>query len=284
MFKPAESETTGLWPVFHERGYLILRGILEPEVIDDARAALAELVDRLAQERVAVGRSADGCPHEPFETRLWRLFEDDIDAAPLSFRQCLHLPGLFGLLFHPELLDLVEEFLGPEIRLYPNYTARPKLPAWDGTLVLWHQDGGYTRPAAGDGVESLRMVNVWAPLVPADERNGCLEVIPGTHRLGVVPHVTRRHYLEIDEAYLEPHRRDAVALPANPGDVILFHNLLFHRGLPNNSNHIRWTCDWRYQDARQPTLRPEEGHLARSRSHPERAVRTPEQWASLTWR
>src|SRR5437870_695094 len=264
---------------FDQQGCVILKGFLEPDVIQGARSELAKLVDQHARKLLAEGKIADAREDEPFETRLARLYENCLDQAPKSFRRELHLAGLFPVFFHPRLLDRVEAFLGPEIRLYPNYTARPKLPDWDGTLVLWHQDGGYTQGQ----VEVLRMLNVWAPLVPARVENGCMKFIPGTHKLGVVPHEQRPHYLEIAQAYLEPRLDQAVPIEVDPGDVVLFHNLLFHRGLPNHSRTIRWSLDWRYQDATQPTLRAEHGHIARSRRDPASAVSSAAEWARLTF-
>jgi len=271
---------------FDEAGYVILRGVVEAEVVAQARGAMECLVEREAERLLAEGKIADPMAGASFETRLYELYRERIDEAPKSFRAQLHFPGLFPLFFHPRVLDLAETFLGPEIRLYPNYTARPKFPDWEGTLVLWHQDGGYTERQregqAGASVEALRMVNVWSPLVPAREENGCMQFIPGTHRLGVVPHETRRHYLEIAAAFLQPRLKEAVSIEMDPGDVVLFHNLLFHSGLPNRSATIRWSLDWRYQDATQPTMRPLNGHLARSRSHPESVVRTAGEWAGLS--
>jgi hypothetical protein len=278
-----QEETRGLRSAFDERGFVILRGFLEPEIIEGVRSELDRLVDRLADGLVRDGHLPHGFGEELFETRMIRLFENNLDRAPLSFRTELHRQGLYDLLFNPDLLDLAEQFLGPEIRLYPNYTVRPKLPDWDGTLVLWHQDGGYTGVGTDGPVDSLRMINLWAPLVPATVENGCMEFIPGSHRLGVVPHVRRKHYLEIVPEHIESRLPDAVPILARPGDVVLFHNLLFHRGLPNRSNAVRWSCDWRYQDATQPTLRTEQGHIARSRAHPARAVHNAQQWAELTW-
>lgn len=262
-----------------QQGYVVLRGILEPEVVQRARTEMARLVDQQAEKLLAAGKIKDPCHGEPFETRLARLYETCMDDAPKSFRRELHVPGLFGLFFHPGLLDLVDALLGGEIRLYPNYTARPKLPDWEGTLVLWHQDGGYTE----GNVDALRMVNVWTPLVPAGIQNGCMEFIPGTHKLGAVPHEKRQHYLEIAREYLEPRLSRAVPIELDPGDIVLFHNLLFHRGLPNQARTIRWSLDWRYQDATQPTMRPESGHIARSRRHPGSAVQSAEEWARLTF-
>jgi ectoine hydroxylase-related dioxygenase (phytanoyl-CoA dioxygenase family) len=95
------------------------------------------------------------------------------------------------------------------------------------------------------------------------------------------PHVSRKHYLELDADYLQPRLNQAIDVELDPGDVVLFNNLLFHSGLPNRASTIRWSLDWRYQDATQPTMRKEQGHLARSGSDPERAVHSPEQWAQL---
>lgn len=264
--------------MFDAQGYTIRKGFLEPETVAGAREAIAALVEGWAASVGQAGAFADA----PLEMRLIRLHEAT-GKAPALFRPELHLPGLFPVFFHPRLLDLVETMLGPEIRLYPNYSARPKLPEHAPTEVLWHQDGGYTASGGADAaaVGTLRMVNVWTPLVPARIETGCMEFIPGTHRLGPVPHETRTHYLEIAPDRLAPVADQAVAIELDPGDIVLFHNLLFHRGLPNRSKIVRWSLDWRYQDATQPTLRRESGQTARSRAHPERVVRSAAQWTRL---
>ena len=266
---------------FDEQGYVILKGVFKSDVLNGVRKELEVLVDREAEKLVAMGRASDLFLTVPFETRLFRLYENNLDIAPTSFRRELHLQGMYALFFHPKVLDLVSQFLGTEIRLYPNYTVRPKFPEWEGTEVLWHQDGGYTAGVAGDrGVRDLKMVNVWAPIVPATTHNGCMEFVPGTHKLGVVPHEKRQYYLEIaPEQFNQYATQGTVAIELDPGDVVLFHNLLFHRGLPNLSDGIRWSCDWRYQDANQPTMRKENGHLARSRKTPEAVVASAEDWA-----
>ena len=271
---------------FDDQGYVKLKGFLDSSVVAQARTAMEALVEQRAQQLVAAGKIASPMRAEPFETRFFRLYEEHLDDAPKSFRRELHLSGLFDLFFNPALLDVVEVLIGPEVRLYPNYTARPKFPDWKGTEVLWHQDGGYTEQVAEDvgSVELQRMVNVWTPLVPARAANGCMQFVPGTHKLGAVPHESREYYLEIARESLDPYVESAVDVELDPGDVVLFQNLLFHRGQPNLSKEIRWSFDWRYQDARQPTLRKEEGHIARSSSNPDSAVKSADEWASLTFR
>ncbi|WP_135556481.1 phytanoyl-CoA dioxygenase family protein [Paenibacillus cymbidii] len=271
---------------FEESGYVVLRGFLPREVVDNAISSMKQLVDETAAKLAADGLIADTLAEEPFETRLYTLYRDRLERAPKSFRKELHLPGLFGLFFHPPLLDVVESLLGDEIRLYPNYTARPKLPGWEGTQVLWHQDAGYTESIKVDAsasVDALRMVNVWAPLVPATKENGCMQFIPGTHKLGTVPHEKREHYLQIADAYLSPRLAEATDIELDPGDVVLFNNLLFHQGQPNATERIRWSIDWRYQDAGQPTYRADRGHLARSRTHPDDVIGNAAEWVRVGW-
>jgi ectoine hydroxylase-related dioxygenase (phytanoyl-CoA dioxygenase family) len=269
---------------FDEQGYVLLKGVFKTEVLDAARSELQVLVDRDAEKLLDSGRVTDAFSSASFETRLFRLYEKNLDIAPKSFRPELHLAGLFDVFFNAGVLDLVSQFLGNEIRLYPNYTVRPKFPEWEGTEVLWHQDGGYTAGVSGSsGVRDLKMVNVWAPIVPVTVHNGCMEFAPGTHRLGVVPHEKRDYYLEIASEQLARHVGETVAVELEPGDAVLFHNLLFHRGLPNLSDEIRWSCDWRYQDANQPTMRKQSGHLARSRKHPERVVASAQDWVGRTF-
>jgi ectoine hydroxylase-related dioxygenase (phytanoyl-CoA dioxygenase family) len=244
------------------------------------RLELEAWVDRQAERAFRQGLTDSLFSGEPFERRLISVAAR-VPNLGGSIRRELHVPGFFPLFFHPRLLDIVEQILGEEIRLYPNYSARPKLP-FDGPVLLWHQDAAYT-PAANPEAErlrsgALRMMNVWASLVPARPENGCMQFVPGSHRLGVVSHVETDNYLMIAEHALLPYRDLAIDIPTDPGDIVIFSNMLFHTGQLNRSEIIRWSCDWRYQDARQPTLRVQRGHLARSRACQTEVTRTAKEW------
>ena len=272
---------------FETLGYVILPDFLPLKSVATARRGLSRLVDQCAGDLLATSRIRDTFQNSPFEERLFRLYEKCPEEAPSFWRAELHLAELFGVFFHQPLLDIVQQLIGPEVRLYPNYTVRPKLPDHPQTLVLWHQDGGYTEhwhKAAEGEVSELGMINVWTPLVPATVENGCMQFIPGSHTLGLLPHEQREHYLEIAIEALESIEAEAVDIELNPGDVVLFHNMLCHRGLPNQSSTIRWSADWRYQRADQPTLRAEQGHLARSRQCPRQVIRNPAAWAAESFR
>lgn len=271
---------------FEDAGFVVLPGFFGRPVVEVARRGLNRLVDEHAARLIDLGVISDPLTGVPFERRLLDLYQTCLDDAPDFFRAELHLPELFSIFFDQRLLDIAETLLGTELRLYPNYTVRAKLPNHAQTLLLWHQDGGYTehwhKSVDGD-VDEFRMINAWTPLVPATVDNGCMQFLPGTHRIGLLPHEQREFYLEIPAEQIEPLLPTAVDVEVEPGDLVLFHNMLCHRGLPNLSKAIRWSMDWRYQDATQPTLRDEHGHLARSSLHPDRVVRDADDWAARSF-
>ena len=89
----------GLRKQLDEEGYVILRGLVEPQVVAEARADLDGLVDELAAGLIREGQVRSFFAEEPFETRIYRLYRDCLDRAPQSFRRELHLPGIFGYFF-----------------------------------------------------------------------------------------------------------------------------------------------------------------------------------------
>ena len=269
---------------FHTQGFVLLRGFFSADIVTQAQREIESLVDEFATRLFTDGKIADRCEDAPFETRLIHIAQQAPQEIPGQFNKELHRAGLFNVFLNPRLLDLIELFLGGEIRLYPNYMCRPKLPDDERMQVLWHQDAAYTANYKIEGrVEALRMVNLWSPLVPARVENGCMQFIPKSHECGLIAHDQRTHYLEMDQSVLEPLLDRVINVEMDPGDVVLFNNLLFHQGLPNRSRAVRWSFDWRYQDATQPTLRTSKGQIARSRANPELEIKNAEHWARTAW-
>ena len=73
-------ESNPLRQQFDQQGYVVLKGFLEPEVLEGAREELAKLVDQHARKLMAEGRIADAREDEPFEARLARAVQRDIRA------------------------------------------------------------------------------------------------------------------------------------------------------------------------------------------------------------
>ena len=118
-----------------EDGYVVLHDFFRADVIDAVRSDLSGWIDRRANQLLDDGAIDHLHEAELFETRWLRLVESGAPQLKM-IREDLHMPALFGLFFCPQLLDIVEDVLGPEIRLYPNYTVRPKLPDDALTQVL----------------------------------------------------------------------------------------------------------------------------------------------------
>ena len=274
-------------------GYCVVPSIISEDILTEAQKELNRLVDAVAHEQMDAKLTDSLHADQPFEKRIAKIYEGRLNEAPKDWRPELHLPGLFPLFFNNSLLDIAEHVLDTkEIRLYPNYTCRPKVPG--GTerhTVLWHQDAGYTQSTTWHAPKQYTakelndaltcMMNVWIPMVDATEENGCMQFIPASHRLGIQKHIERQEYLELDPAIMEKCVDQAVSIEAKRGDVVLFGQYLYHCGLPNVSDGVRWTFDFRYQDASASTLRNEPGHLARSVENAEKVVRDGKHWSQL---
>jgi ectoine hydroxylase-related dioxygenase (phytanoyl-CoA dioxygenase family) len=189
----------------------------------------------------------------------------------------LRTEGMFRVFTEPALIDIVESVIGPEILAHPQFNVRAKLPNQDATVVPWHQDLGYLQADA----EETFMVNFWIPLVDATLDNGCMEVICGSHRTPLFEHEQglgpAGNFKGVRDQDLPPGER--VLCPVREGGVLLIQHKTFHRSLPNNSDHIRWSLDLRYSDPDMPTGRDDvPGFITRSRRRPDSVCDTATQW------
>lgn len=108
-----------------------------------------------------------------FEENLAKYGSDDLDT--LHFRDA----RLLEFLMAPEVLDLVEPLLGPDIGLWSSHFISK--PAQTGKATPWHEDSAYWE---GRVSSMAGIVTVWLAIDPAFPENGSMGVIPGTHTDG----------------------------------------------------------------------------------------------------
>lgn len=142
----------------------------------------------------------------------------------------------------PEILDMVGQVIGNDFALWNcSFFAKP---ARVGTKTPWHQDGEYWP------IEPLATCTVWIAIDASTTENGCLRVIPGSHR---TKHLARHNVndaeglalnLELDQSeFSEADARDIVL---EPGQVSLHDVYLYHGSEANRSDKPRRGLTLRY--------------------------------------
>lgn len=286
---------------FQDQGFLVVEDILNYQldiqpVVDEYETLLANLCSRWHAE----GRLPASLDNLPFGQRLSRVlnaggdyfrhFDIALPQSQVTEDTPIHVgPAVFNLLTSPRLLDAVESLIGPEIYSNPIQHVRIKPPERfvpedqrRNALVAttdWHQDQGVALPEADEST----ILTVWLPITDATVENGCLCVVPRSHREDLVPHClvsSGKQGLHIPDQFLR--QEDVVPAPIRRGGALFMHRRTMHSSLPNTSDDIRWSFDLRYNPNGQPTGRPAfPGFVARSRSNPGSVLADPEMWASL---
>jgi non-haem Fe2+, alpha-ketoglutarate-dependent halogenase len=201
---------------------------------------------KLSAEQIA-GYERDGyvCPVDAFSperARGWRERLEGFERAEgrkltrgHNFKPHLLFPWVDEIVHAPEVLDAVEDLIGPDIRLF-HLTAWPK-DAGSGTYVSWHQDATYF------ALEPACHVTAWVALTDAPVEAGCMEVVPGSHRLGQLPHAEMQdpeNLLSRGQTLAgEVDRTKTVFMPVRAGQFSLHHTHLVHNSRPNRSHDRR---------------------------------------------
>lgn len=159
----------------------------------------------------------------------------DSDALRRLDNAHLFFAWAYDLATAPAVLDAVEAIIGQDILI--DGTLIFCKPARDPGYVSWHQDSVYS------GWHLTPSVSAWIALTPSTPQNGCMRVIPGSHRRGVLEHVTA-----VDDANLlrrgERIRAGvdesaAVDLALRPGEMSLHDSNIVHGSRANGSKDSR---------------------------------------------
>lgn len=125
-------------------------------------------------------------------------------------------------------------------------------PAHKGTVLPYHQDGG-----SQWGLDRERFVTVWTALDPSTVANGCVQIIPGSHKFGLLSE--RGHTISSEQEARYCRDEDSIYLEAEPGESILLHNYTLHRSGINRSAQSRRAFSVVYMDAETRSLRDGSG-------------------------
>jgi phytanoyl-CoA hydroxylase len=227
---------------YERDGYLVFERLFEQEEID----RLLNRLDDLVTGRVA---RPEGI-HMQVEPVVQRG-EADARSPQNALRKVEglveHDPVFYAFATAPRLLDRIADLVGPDIKLFRD--ALMMKPAHHGSAKPYHQDSAYW------SIDPPDLVSCWTALDGATLENGCMRVIPGSHRWGVQEHRHLADY-QVDEDALD--RSGEVAVPLAAGGCLLFHSLLLHATSPNNSPQPRRAMINSYMSARARFTGPAE--------------------------
>ncbi len=232
---------------FWQDGFLIVENLLNEQALTTLReraewvaTGQAPHIDRQrlqVEPGVAAGEASAATYADSLRKMSHLAFSDPVFAAHAR---------------HPGILDVVEALLGPDLKLYQDqlFMKPPRI----GSRQRYHQDaplGFYIDPPA--------MVTCWAALDDATIDNGCLWMLPGTHRFGVID---KSKWEEYEELSLTGQLPAEQPIELKAGSCSFHHGLILHcsrlnlsdrrrRGYATHyvSAHCRYTGDLVQNDA-----------------------------------
>jgi ectoine hydroxylase-related dioxygenase (phytanoyl-CoA dioxygenase family) len=197
---------------YANNGYLVVERLFDRDQVDQALAAIDEMLSPDNPDKPYEFEPRDG------ETvrRIWSPTQKHT-----TFRD---------LAADPKLLDCIEPLIGKNILFhYSKLNMKgPKV----GSVVEWHQDFSYYPHTNSDLVTALIFLD------DASQQNGCLRVVPGSHRRGLVSHEEGGYFRgkaqDVEEA-------QAVPIEVPSGSVLFLHCLTLHASARNESTLPRRT-------------------------------------------
>jgi len=223
-----------------EDGYLFFRGLID---IDRLYALRRKLL-ALCMEAGWLNPGTDtmlGIAAEGFA-----LFEGN-PAYMAVYNRVMKLEAFHGFAHQPALLSMLDSLFGERTLVHPRNIARIVFPRLTAHTTPAHQDFIHIQ-----GTEETW--TAWIPLGDCARDLGSLAILAGSHKNGLyaVQPSLGAGGLKIDTDSL-PYTWVASDFAA--GDVVLFHSLTVHRGLPNKSqDRLRLSVDYRYQPMSHPVV------------------------------
>jgi phytanoyl-CoA hydroxylase len=212
---------------YRENGYLHARAVFDAAEVEEMRAAL----DRILAD---VEGTANDANHR------WAAAEKETVLKGFHNVQ-YHDAAFLRAAAHPRMVQLLTQLIGPNVQLH--HTKMLVKPPENGAPFPMHQDYPYFPH------ERHTVLAASVHLDDTNEANGCLRVVPGTHKLGPLEPTGASNALDTP---LE----DGMSMPAAAGDVLFFNYLTIHGSGVNTSAGTRRNVLFQYRDpADLPVLR-----------------------------
>ncbi len=223
---------------FDEFGYLRLGKLLSIDELRDLCDRVdALMVGELKYDDMQFQLDGDAPGYDKLESRTSAPTE-----LSLNYRRIdgLHNdPFFLTYMQHPVFRQITRRYVSEDVSVFRSMIMNK--PAGLGTELPWHQDIG-----EGWGLDRNPTVTVWTALDAATVDNGAMQIVPGSHKLGIL---NKGHYASDEDIEAHVESNDVVDLTAETGEAILIHNWLLHRSGINNTTRPRRAFSSAYMDA-----------------------------------
>jgi hypothetical protein len=230
---------------YKTNGYALLPRFFDPGEIDRIREDAKEIFrSQMRRCGIAAGEASEA----EFEAGMFALFAADRAAFINCGKHAQHLIALHRLALDERVVRTLVE-LGVS---FPNISTRPVL--YFNALRLATKEVYFRLSAHQDWRSmqgSLDSVVVWVPLVRIDRALGALEVIPRSHRGGLLDAAMEDGYGHIRGPV---DAESFVPIEVEKGDALVFSTFLVHRSGTNVTESIRWSCHFRYNNLDEKTF------------------------------
>ena len=216
---------------YHAQGYQIERGFISTATVVRLKRRIADALEvgSLGEVQFDDARADGAKPMGPERFRkvseLCRRHRDVWDEFVAA----------------PRAIALNRELVGDNVRQWFNAVFTK--PAQVGESTPWHQDIGlWTQTAERRHLRPLfrDALSFWVALDPATRENGCLQVVPGSHRGPVIDHAKYPNAVHVELPRESTRDLTVEHIELEPGDAIVWHAHLWHYSPANRSDRNRW--------------------------------------------
>jgi ectoine hydroxylase-related dioxygenase (phytanoyl-CoA dioxygenase family) len=219
-----------------EDGYLCVKGLLP-------RGDVLRVRNRFLEAAAAAGWLQAGTPAGEAIADPAKACVDPEAPFVAVLRQFYRHEQGHALKLHPNVIGLFERLFGEPVLAHPLLIPRCIFPQRPEFTTPSHQDFPHIQG-------TTETMSLWLPLGDCPAEMGGLAIARGSHQDGVRDFTVSNGAGAME--VIDPLEGSWVAGPLAAGDVLIFHSLTVHKGLPNLTDRLRISLDNRYQRANEP--------------------------------
>ena len=218
-FAPEEASSPGVKGAYEEQGFLLVKDLFS-----------ADEVEAIRREALSVFRGERGAVEG-----IQPLTGQETEREVLARYNAIHFPhkvspAILGFMKHPGLVEVLSTLVSRNVKCMQSMLFI-KAPGKPGQA--WHQDEYYIP------TRDRSLTGAWIALDDAVVQNGCLWVIPGSHRAGFIRRRVKyvgAEYADVDTCDLSPYTpAHETPVEVSAGSVLFFNGYLLHSSLRNRS-------------------------------------------------